>query len=199
MTVRNFLQFHKSAKQITNPGGKKARWRGKPTNHVSSTTRVLDRTIPFAGTKTLLMQFNHRGLTQENVTHRIQLNFQGLRVLREDQINTPAERALARGKNFFKTKWKGNNFFVEKPTIETKVRVRCSCLDSFMRWNWWNFEEGTAFGPKPRKYIRKTKDRPSVNPEHNFGICKHEVNSFLLMETSKLLKPGSRSYKGLST
>jgi len=198
MPALNFVQYHRSAKKITNPGGKKAKWRRAPRNFVSSARRVHERTIPFAGTNTVLIQFNHRGLTEALKTHRVQLQFTGIRVLREDELNTTALRATARAKTFFEAFWKGKRYFVEKPSIQTEVRVRCTCSDSFFRWNWWNFEEGTAFGPKPRKYQRKTRTAPSVNPEHNPGVCKHMVNSMLLMETSGLLKPGSRSYKGLS-
>ncbi len=191
-----FERLIKSAKTIVNPGGKQARWRGKVRNYSNSASRRHDRTIPFAGTKSVLFQFSHSGLTEDNKIHRIHLQFFGLRVLTEDQINTTALKAMVRGRNFFKSEWKGKTYFVEKPSVVTPVRVRCSCSDSFFRWNFANFQEKALFGSKPRKYISKAKKPgPPVNPGLEAGICKHMVNSLLSIESDGKIKPGTRSPK----
>lgn len=193
-----FERLMKSAKKIVNPSGSRAKWRGASPNYVNSASRRHDRTIPFAGTKSVLFQFSHGGLTESNVTHRIHLQFFGLRVLREDQINTTALKAMTKGKNFFISKWKGETFFVEKPSVVTPVRVRCTCSDAFFRLNWYNHEHKAIFGVKPRKYISKAKKPgPPVNPTHQAGVCKHMINSLLAIESDGKIKPGTRSPKSL--
>ena len=192
-----FERLMKSAKKIVNPSGSQGRWRGASRNYASSASRKHDRTIPFAGTKSVLFQFSHGGLTESTAIHRIHLQFFGLRVLTEAQVNTTALKAMVKGKGFFMEKWKGETFFVEKPSVVSPVRVRCTCSDSFFRWNWWNFEEKAAFGRKPRKYQRKTKTAPSVNPGHEAGVCKHMINSLLAIESDGKIKPGTRSPKSL--
>jgi hypothetical protein len=192
-----FERLMKSAKKIVNPSGSRGKWRGASRNYTSSAARKHDRTIPFVGTKSVLFQFSHSGLTEDNKIHRIHLQFFGLRVFREDQINTTALEAMVRGKNFFKAKHKGDTFFVEKPSVVTPVRVRCTCSDAFFRWNWYNFDHKAAFGSRPRKYQRKTRDAPPVNPGHEAGVCKHMINSLMAIESDGKIKPGTRSPKSL--
>lgn len=189
----SFKRLLASAKKVINPSGDRAKWRGRPANYASSTKRIPERSIPYKGTRSILLQFRHWGMTEERKVHRVHIQFFDL-----DVFSGAEATARQRDKNFFEVKFKGRRYMVEKPTVDTPVRVRCTCSDAYYRFNWYNYEQKAAFGGRPRPYERKTKDRPSVNPTEQVGACKHIVNSMLLMETSRLLRPGSRSFKSLS-
>jgi hypothetical protein len=67
---------------------------------------------------------------------------------------------------------------------DSRVKVRCNCLDFYWRFATWNFNDDALFGPKPPLYQRKT-DRPPVNPANVSGVCKH-----LLKVTTQLQQNG---------
>lgn len=55
----------------------------------------------------------------------------------------------------------------------TNVGVFCDCDDYIMRFANYNIQNNCHVGPKPHPYVRKTDDRPSVNPGKVPGLCKH--------------------------
>lgn len=68
----------------------------------------------------------------------------------------------------------GKKFFVEPvPFNTTNVAVSCNCPDYIMRFAYTNAENNCHVGPLPKQYVRKTTDRPSANPNHVPGMCKH--------------------------
>lgn len=124
----NLETLLRSARNIINPSGKKAKWRGKVPEYAPSMNLDHERTIPFAGTKTVLFQFNHDGLTESGALHRVQMQFQGLQVVRERGMSKEDKDRYKADPAFFRQRWKGEAFFVEKPNIQTAVKVRCTCF-----------------------------------------------------------------------
>jgi len=171
--------------------GKLRRWRASPANYANSTRRILERTIPYKGTNSILFQFHHWGMTQNEVIHNTHLMFTGMLIL----SGAEAEAVKADGDTrFMPVMWEGVEYMCEKPTMRAPIRVRCSCADSYYRGTIWNFKEGAAFGGRPRPYKRKTPPppagRPYANPGHYPMVCKHIINSFGLLERSGLTRPG---------
>jgi hypothetical protein len=67
----------------------------------------------------------------------------------------------------------------------TNVGVFCTCPDYQMRFAAYNMQNNCHIGPPPARYVRKTENRPEVNPDHVPGMCKH-----LLKVTDQLRQDG---------
>lgn len=135
----------------------------------------IEKIIPFAGVRSCLFQVSMRGVTQKNVRHRVTILATDIDVLREDPQNSL---------KYFPFEDKDGKYWIEKPDPRTtKVRIRCSCLDAYFTWTLWNYINDTAFGSKPRPYVRKTTYYPERNPNHYFGISKHEIWAIKFLES----------------
>ena len=55
------------------------------------------------------------------------------------------------------------------------VKVSCTCMDFRFRFATWNFADNSLVGAKPPLYVRKTQNRPPVNPTKTPGVCKHII------------------------
>lgn len=64
--------------------------------------------------------------------------------------------------------------FSEDELEERDVKVSCNCKDFYWRFAYWNAENDTLLGPRPRPYTKLT-NRPPVNPTKTPGICKHII------------------------
>jgi hypothetical protein len=53
------------------------------------------------------------------------------------------------------------------------VGVSCDCPDYIFRFANYNINNDCHVGPIPPRYIRKTTNRPEVNPNKVPGMCKH--------------------------
>lgn len=58
------------------------------------------------------------------------------------------------------------------PSTNSQCAMLCNCRDFEFRWAKWLSAEKALIGPAP-VYNRKTLDRPSMNPNHAAGLCKH--------------------------
>lgn len=140
----------------------------------SSKTRRIVRVIPYVGSKTVLFQLEHYGITV-NAQHAVNLLFGGLEITEEG-------RSLD---THLKVPYKGRQYWVQKVDYDkSPVLVRCTCPDFYFTFAYWNWKAGAIFGPKPRPYKRKTKTRGPRNPSQHPGYCKHCYNSFLLFQTN---------------
>lgn len=158
-------------RQLWNSTAKVKQWR--KFNYSNSKSRRVVKVVPYVGTKMCLFQFEHYGITQ-NAQHAINLMFTGLEVTQEKR---PTDFFLV-------VPFKGREYYVEKPDLGLHpCMIRCSCADFYFTFSYWNWRQGTAFGPKPRRYVRKTRTYPPRNPGHHPGFCKHVYNSLLLMQT----------------
>jgi hypothetical protein len=150
---------------------KLASWRA--TGYGQNQGWVLENYVPYIGTKSLLFQAHCMGETVD-ATHIVNIMFHDVRYLEEDVENAE-----------FKTiDYKGDTVRYQYPDLKTKCTVRCSCQDFYFRWEYADKLAGALFGRLSKKYVRKTKTRPPVNPDHLPGICKHVygLQSYLRVE-----------------
>ena len=56
-----------------------------------------------------------------------------------------------------------------------RVLLNCGCDNYYYMWWWGNKKVKAQEGGSYKPYIRKTKDRPEVNPKNIPGMCKHLV------------------------
>lgn len=72
----------------------------------------------------------------------------------------------------------GKTHSIAKLTMKDHdVLVRCQCLDFYFRFGYYNHLDKSIFGPKPKKYERKTDWFPPVNPDEVPGFCKHVIKT----------------------
>lgn len=57
--------------------------------------------------------------------------------------------------------------------VDSKVEVKCDCLDFQYRFAHYNNQDKSLYGKPPEPYVRKTDNRPPVNPMQVPGVCKH--------------------------
>lgn len=160
----NLVELLESSKKVAN-------WR--ETGYGQNTNWVLKSVIPFVGTKTILFQAECFGQTVD-ATHVTQIQFSGITFF--DTLPEDGEH-----ENIKEIDYKGETYYYVKPDINTQCTVRCSCPDFVYRFAWYNFKHKALFGAMPKKYKRKTKTRPPVNPGHHPGMCKHifQLQSYL--------------------
>src|SRR5699024_2748664 len=65
--------------------------------------------------------------------------------------------------------------FNERGLKERDVQIVCNFEDFYWRFSYWNAENGSLLGPRPKPY-KKLTDRPPVNPTKTPGICKHIIS-----------------------
>ena len=145
-------------------------WRG--TGYGQNQNWQLVNMVPFSGTKTLLLQLKCFGETEDS-EHIVNMQFEGLKYV--DEVPKNAE---------YKTfEYKGEQYHFEHPTIDTEVKVRCSCSDYTYRFSYANWKAKCQFGSKPKAYKKKTNRKP-LNPDLIPGMCKHisQAQSYLKVE-----------------
>lgn len=70
--------------------------------------------------------------------------------------------------------YKGDTYkFDQIKADKNPVKVRCSGSDFVFTFAYYNRKYSALYGPRPKTYTRKTKDRPPRNPHETPGICKH--------------------------
>lgn len=74
--------------------------------------------------------------------------------------------------------------YLSFPGVNNDVLVRCQCQDFYFMWQWWDRKNKSLLGPH-KNYVRKTDNRPPVNPDQAPGLCKH-----LLGMTNLLMQEG---------
>lgn len=83
----------------------------------------------------------------------------------------------------------GNTITIDPIELNaTNVGVNCNCKDYEMRFASFNIKDNSHIGPIPPKYVRKTTDRPSVNPYNVQGVCKHIIKVIEELKKKRLLK-----------
>jgi len=68
------------------------------------------------------------------------------------------------------------------------VMLRCQCLDFYFRFGFYNWQDKSIFGNKPKKYVRKTDYWPSVNPDKVPGFCKHIIKMLKDIQSQGFIK-----------
>ena len=128
-------------------------------------TRVSRMIItPFVGTKILSVRADVKG-EAEPKTYKVIITFQDI----EYSLEQDADHWIRVKSSPGKTVW------MAPLTANNRVQVRCSCLDFYFTFGYWNWTVGSLYGRKPKPYVRKTKTYPERNPTHTPGLCKHLV------------------------
>lgn len=144
------------------------------SSYASSKSRQVTNVIPYVAQKSMLVQMEHQGMT-ESALHQVNMMFSGLDIRSTNPGSVLYNRVV----------YRGQEYWIEKPDMgKTPLVVRCSCHDFYFTFAYWNWMSKAIFGPKPRPY-RPKSHRPSRNPGHYPGMCKHLVNSLLLMQTMR--------------
>lgn len=145
--------------------------RQNATNEVNVTSIQY---VPFVGTKML-----HVKATTQSNGNAYHQSLQFLRVGFESN-NTP-ENVTFTGSD-------GREYNIQPiPLASHNVKVRCNCLDFYHRFAMWNFNDNSIVGRAPIPYRRKTTTRPSVNPDHVPGMCKHLLKVIDRMRSDGLI------------
>lgn len=133
--------------------------------------------VPYKGTKALYIKGLARN-TESKKKYDTQLFFSGIEYENEDTDSNVTFTAS------------DENVYHMKPIDlgANDVRTRCNCLDYYHRFAYYNYNDGSIFGKKPKPYIRKTTNRPPVNPEHVPGICKHIIKTIAALHHAKMVK-----------
>lgn len=164
----NLVELLENAKKV-------ADWRG--TGYGQNQQWNLTNVVPYMGTNSILFQGTCYGET-ETVQHVVNFMFTKLRILED-----PIENA-----EMLKLTYKDVDYYCEFPTVNSEVKVRCSCSDFQYRSAYWCWKDKCLFGSKPKAYKRKTKNRKPVNPLKLPFICKHQHQFQSYLRTEKYMK-----------
>lgn len=138
---------------------------------------VFQQTIPYVGTKSLLIQSGVWGMTVKAL-HQVNLFF--------SQLETKTTKQSS--DDYFHIQYKNEDYWTQKPDLyKTPVRIRCSCPDYRFTFSYYNWKGEAQFGPKPKSYKPKT-DRAPRNPGHHIGYCHHVADTISLLRTSGYVK-----------
>jgi hypothetical protein len=166
-------------------------------NPKQSGLRTLKNLVPYVGTKSVLFQFLHVGVTLPHMNYQVDLMFSDVEFSKEDMSSD--------FNNWVCIVYKGNKVFMKKLDLKTnRVKVRCACPDFYFTFAYWNFNKGALFGSKPKRYVRKTIWNPSAPPGHRGypprnpgeypGMCKHVANSIELAQQNNWIKGTPRLF-----
>jgi hypothetical protein len=70
---------------------------------------------------------------------------------------------------------------------ENNAKVRCTCLDFYYRFSYYNAKAGDLYGKPFPPYRRRTTTYPPVNPMKLPGVCKHLLKMMQMLEENKFL------------
>lgn len=136
---------------------------------------MLKNVVPYVGTKSLLMQFLHRGVTLP-MLWQVDILWSGCEFTNEDPKDSM---------NWMKIQCKEFQVWVKKINLSTNtLKCRCACPDEYFTWAWQGWQQGYLFGSKPKRYVRKTRHYPPRNPHNYAGMCKHIAKSIVFAQRS---------------
>lgn len=126
-------------------------------------TRVSKLVItPFVGTKILSIRGDVQGVAEKKI-YKVIVTFQNIEFSdTRDQTHWIRVKVSPR-------KW----VYMAPLNPKNVVQVRCSCLDFYFTFAYWDWGVGSLYGRKPKPYKRKTTTYPERNPTHTPGLCKH--------------------------
>jgi hypothetical protein len=82
-----------------------------------------------------------------------------------------------------------NEYHVQKVEMaEHTCKVRCTCMDFYHRFSSHNHGDDSLQGQPMPAYVRKTNNRPPVNPFNVPGMCKHIIALALELQDSGLIR-----------
>ena len=178
----NSLKLFRSGCQVS-----KGREHPKPSG-----MRSLKNVVPYVGTKAVLFQFLHIGVTLPWMTYQVDLMFSDVEYTHDANQSNEQE--------WVQIKYRDLSVYMKKIDLnKNRVRVRCACPDFYFTFAWQDFQQGALFGSKPKRYVRKTiwnptapvghRGYPPRNPNNYAGMCKHCANSIQLAQQNGWILP----------
>jgi hypothetical protein len=164
----NLIELHENNKRV-------AKWRG--TGYSQNGNWTLQQAIPYVGTKTILYALSCHGETVEGI-HYVYLQFTNVKFFNEKDV---PENGDVR-----KIKYRGEDYWYILPTLESDVKLKCTCADYTYTFSFWNFKNKCQFGGPPKVYKKKTNRKPR-NPLKLPGFCKHVFQSQAFLHQEGLL------------
>lgn len=122
--------------------------------------------IPNRAAKLITFEFKVKSQSHSNEGYRVRLQFYNM-VFGDKPTSSNCVK--------IQDATTGKPLYFEKINLfKQPVRVRCGCSDFRFRFAWEDRAVQALYGGPPKKYTRKPgSNRPPVNPEHMYGICKH--------------------------
>jgi len=147
--------------------------------------RTLKNLVPYVGTKSVLFQFLHVGVTLPHMSYQTDLMF--------SDVEFSHDRNQVNMSEWVEIVYKNNRVFMRKIDLrKNRIKVRCACPDFYFTFAYWDFKKGALFGSQPKRYVRKTiwnptappghRGYPPRNPGEHPGMCKHIANSIELAQ-----------------
>lgn len=82
----------------------------------------------------------------------------------------------------------GIELFIQRPTVNSRIRTRCQCQDYYFMWAAWSKREKALIGPyKPYVRVSPPSGRPEVNPDQFSGLCKHLLSLIKKLQSDRLI------------
>jgi len=183
-----------NAKQLFDSGVHVSPGRARPPK---SGLRTLKNVVPYVGTKSVLFQFLHVGVTLPHMSYQVDIMFSDV-----EFSNDSVQKDL---KDWIEIVYKGNKVFMRKiDLLKNRLKVRCACPDFYFTFGYWDYQKGALFGSMPKRYVRKTiwnptapvgqRGYPPRNPGKFPGMCKHVANSIELAQQNNWILPYPRLF-----
>lgn len=181
-TIFNEASKGWNAVELFNSGTQVSKGRAKPK---PSGLRTLKNLVPYVGTKSVLFQFLHVGVTLPHMNYQVDLMFSDVE-FEHDQAKTNLSE-------WVEIVYKDQHVFMKKIDLrKNRLKIRCACPDFYFTFAYWDFKKGALFGSQPKRYVRKTiwnpaapvgqRGHPPRNPGEHAGMCKHVANSIELAQ-----------------
>lgn len=162
-----------------------------------SGTRTLKNIVPYVGTKSLLLQFLHVGVSLPFMTYQVDLMFA--------DVEFSNDQSIINERDWMEIKYKNLQVYMKKIDLtKNRIRIRCSCPDFYFTFSYYDQKKGALFGSQPKRYVRKTIYRPNNppgqrgypprNPGEYPGMCKHAANSIELAQQNSWILPYPRLF-----
>ena len=178
--------------------------RTRRRQHIVHEVKILKHTLtPYVGSRNLLVEAVANSLRSGGNTYNPEILFDSVRYEQADSPNNVSFVATD-----------GNTYHIVPLTFSNdNARVRCTCLDFFYRFAYYNSKSGDLYGQPPppyhpKRYAGKTKlgrlwsrirgktlppNRigPPANPMGVIGFCKHLIKLTEELERNKIMTRGT--------
>lgn len=136
----------------------------KKRQYATDPVDIVDyKLIPYTSSKKMLAKMT---ASSDSKKYDLNINFQSIKF-----VGTKREGVQFTGAD-------GQTYFVKPVDLDNVyVKVRCTCLDFYWRFAYYDKKDSSLFGQGPKPYVKKT-DRKPGNINKVPGLCKHLMAGF---------------------